>query len=232
MLKRIIITFLLVWLIPIAVFSEITRKTDDGKIFYFYSGNKKIAKETFDEKGNVKRVGKIPDGIVKRYNEFGRLSQEWNYKNNKRNGLSKSYRRDGKVWQEGNYENDKVISEKQYELTAVQREAEREAEREELIGLLGSEENDVKDEKENKKWVGYEEKAIQIFKASYFWKKSITDFTKKSCVIQDPYAKYREGSTYSVYFTYYPILDPARKFKTRWDVNIETNEITPQGISE
>ncbi|MEK6647201.1 MAG: toxin-antitoxin system YwqK family antitoxin, partial [Candidatus Firestonebacteria bacterium] len=110
-MKKVILTILFLSLISGIAFSEVTRKiTQKGytKEAIYYSGNKEIAKEIFDEKGNIKRVGKIPNGIVKQYYESGKLEAEVNFKNGKKEGITKQYYENGKIWAEWNYKDDKL----------------------------------------------------------------------------------------------------------------------------
>lgn len=137
-MKKIVIIFLMMVLLSSVIFAEVTRKVvaeyPDGstKEIIYYDDGKEIAKEIFDKKGNIKKVGKIPNGIVKEYYESwelesqtnfkegkregirevyyesGKLESETNFKEDKREGIRKVYYESGKLQQETNYKNDKL----------------------------------------------------------------------------------------------------------------------------
>lgn len=86
-------------------------KTSDGKLkeTVYYSQGKEIAKETFDDNGNIiDKAGIIPDGTVSKFYESGKIKAEINYKNNKREGKAKIYYENGKLSGEYNYKNNKL----------------------------------------------------------------------------------------------------------------------------
>ncbi|MFH1824840.1 MAG: CsgG/HfaB family protein [Candidatus Firestonebacteria bacterium] len=110
-MKKVILIILFLHLISDIAFSEVTGKMTlypDGIMeIVFYNKGKEIAKRIFDKKDNEKIIGKIPDGIVKFYDEDGKLDSEQNYKDGKRNGLLKVYYENGKLYLEQNYKDDK-----------------------------------------------------------------------------------------------------------------------------
>lgn len=92
-------------------FSEIKGKltaTDDNgnalEIIY-YDNDKEIAKKTFDQNGNSKTTGKIPDGPVSLHDRDGNLISEYFVKNNKANGESKDFYKNGSVEYLSSYKN-------------------------------------------------------------------------------------------------------------------------------
>ena len=75
----------------------------------FYSKGKEISRQIQDRNGDViKTVGKIPDGAVKEYYESGKLMEEADYKNGKREGISKWYYENGLLKGERNYKDGKL----------------------------------------------------------------------------------------------------------------------------
>jgi antitoxin component YwqK of YwqJK toxin-antitoxin module len=113
-MKKIIFS-LLILLIPAILFAEVVRKTikaPDGKLVaVYYSNGKEIAREILDKDGNIiKRIGKIPDGIVKEYHKNGKLRREDNYKDGKLDGICKTYHENGKLWIEWNYKDGKLMN--------------------------------------------------------------------------------------------------------------------------
>jgi len=135
-MKKIVLLILMAFISAVA-FAEVTtvvvKNPDNTAIKIFYSGGKEIARQVKDVKGNVtKTTGKIPDGVVKEFNDNGKLLVGWNYKNgnlegeskeyflsgelleeilykkNKREGISKKYYKSGKLLAERNFKNDKL----------------------------------------------------------------------------------------------------------------------------
>ena len=112
-MKKIVISLLILMaVVSGAVFAEITtvvvKNQDNTLTRVFYSGGKEIARQVKDAKNNViKTSGKIPDGIVKEFNDDGKLLFEWNYKNGKLNGTSKSYFLSGELLEEMIYKDNK-----------------------------------------------------------------------------------------------------------------------------
>ena len=99
-------------LFPTVVLADVTaalvRNSDKTAVRIFYSGGKEIARQTLDKKENVtKTTGKIPDGIVKEFNDNGKLLFEWNYKNGKLNGVSKNYFLSGELLEDIIYKDNK-----------------------------------------------------------------------------------------------------------------------------
>lgn len=95
---KILIALLLI-VIPNVLFGEVTVKVEGNannrKVIY-YENDKIIAKEIYDEDGNlIKKTGKIPDGVVKAYDDYGNLRAKAQYKNNKLNGTKKEYSETG-----------------------------------------------------------------------------------------------------------------------------------------
>ena len=91
--------------------TEVTKRYSNSnrKEVVFYEGNKEIAKEEYDIDGNITtKTGKIPDGMVKEYDEDGILMVKSIFKDSKRNGLSKMYHQGGELMSETNYKDDKV----------------------------------------------------------------------------------------------------------------------------
>ncbi len=111
--KIILSVSLLVFLFPCIAFSDVTGKTlqkyPDGnpKEVGYYSENRKIAAEIFDEKGNKWKAGKIPDGTVRKYYENGVLEAEEKYKDDKLNGPAKYFDKNGRLMTECVYKDDK-----------------------------------------------------------------------------------------------------------------------------
>lgn len=64
----------------------------------------------------IKKEGKIPDGIVKKYSETGQLKAEYNYKNGKQDGIGIFYNDDGITPKQIDiFKNDKLIKRKIYD---------------------------------------------------------------------------------------------------------------------
>ena len=83
----------------------------DGKIkeIFYYNKGKEIAKETFDNNGDVvEKTGIIPDGEVKEYYENGKIKKEAYFENNKREGETRLYFKNGTLQGKYNYKNDKL----------------------------------------------------------------------------------------------------------------------------
>ena len=75
----------------------------------YYVNGKEVARDIWDKEGNRKIVGKIPDGLVKEYDENGQLVGEDNYKNGELDGLSRLYGgKDRHLLLEINYKNGKA----------------------------------------------------------------------------------------------------------------------------
>ncbi len=115
-----VLLFLLLVLIPAIVFAEITKKVVERypdintgdvtllgqpkTVLYLNSNGNEVAKELYDEKGNVlETTGKIPDGTVKEYFESGKLLAEYTYKAGKLEGVSRGYYESGAFKGEWNY---------------------------------------------------------------------------------------------------------------------------------
>ena len=95
-----------------AIVAEITNTYPDGnakEIIYIYDGDGRVtAREAFDEKGNSKIVGIIPDGVIKEYYKGAKLKSEVIFKDNKRNGIAKEYDESGKMKSELKYKENKL----------------------------------------------------------------------------------------------------------------------------
>ncbi|GAG30060.1 unnamed protein product, partial [marine sediment metagenome] len=98
-MKKTITIILLMLVIPTIVFSEVIRKDKkypDGRIkeAVFYSESREIARIIYDKNGNAsRRIGRIPDGVVREYYESEQPKVEMNYKKGKRKDkdIDKSY---------------------------------------------------------------------------------------------------------------------------------------------
>lgn len=119
-----IICFALILLVSSTAYADITRKTT--KMYFnnapreivYYDNGKEILKQTISEDGKIiKTTGKIPDGIVKEYDDNEKITAEWNYKGGIFDGLNKTYYKNGRVSAELNYKNGKLdgMSKKYYD---------------------------------------------------------------------------------------------------------------------
>lgn len=102
--------------LPCLLFGEITRKvifrvgSGFPRDVSFFSGDKEVAKESFDDAGKITRTGIIPDGLVKEYGDNKKLLSTWNYQLSKLNGKSELYFPTGELMAEVAYNNDLVES--------------------------------------------------------------------------------------------------------------------------
>ena len=124
-------------LFPTIILADVTAvsvmNSDKTTVKIFYDGGKEIARQILDKEGNIIETNaKIPDGVVKEYDENGKLAFEWkfksgrleglskefslsgtliaerNYRNNQREGVSKKYYKSGKLLAERNFKEDKL----------------------------------------------------------------------------------------------------------------------------
>jgi antitoxin component YwqK of YwqJK toxin-antitoxin module len=116
--KFVSVSFAIICLLSISltakIFGETLRKTTEyycngsiKKIIY-YSDFAEIAKEMFDEKGVIKKNGKIPNGLVKEYYDDGKLKAIYSYRNNYRNGEAERFFKCGKICISQNFYKDKL----------------------------------------------------------------------------------------------------------------------------
>jgi len=70
----------------------------------YHSEGKEIYREIYDNEFSViKRIGKIPDGMVWAYYPSGEIAEKSNYKNGKLHGVYKRYYKDGTLSSEASY---------------------------------------------------------------------------------------------------------------------------------
>src|SRR3989339_159275 len=96
---------------------KIIQKYPNGQIkeVILYEGNKEIARNIYNENGEiVKKVGNVPDGVIRIYYENGIVMSEFTKKKGKMNGLFKMYYDDGKLLLETNFIDDKLDFQKEY----------------------------------------------------------------------------------------------------------------------
>lgn len=98
------------------VTSKITSISNEETVVTFLNDDKEIAKQIIDGKTGklIKTIGKIPDGIVKRYDENGNLKAESTWKNNDLSGSAKLYYQDGKLMAEHVFKEGKIVGKRKY----------------------------------------------------------------------------------------------------------------------
>src|SRR3989339_81335 len=90
---------------------KIIQKYPNGQMkeVILYEGNKEIARNIYNENGEiVKKVGNVPDGVIRIYYENGIVMSEFTKKKGKMNGLFKMYYNDGKLKVQSDFEDGKL----------------------------------------------------------------------------------------------------------------------------
>jgi antitoxin component YwqK of YwqJK toxin-antitoxin module len=105
------LVFVIVLVSPF-VYADVVRKLvenpDGTQAAIYESEGKEVAKELLNQDGSViKKVGKVPDGLVKEFFLDGAIREEVYYKNGKKEGVAKFYNKKGVVRGEFNFKNGK-----------------------------------------------------------------------------------------------------------------------------
>ena len=113
-MKRTIIypLVLVVVLVSSFVSADVVRKLvqnpDGTQEAVYQKEGKEVAKELLDEDGSVvKRVGTVPDGLVKEFYAGGAVREEAYYKDGRKEGVARFYNKKGVVRGEFNFKNGK-----------------------------------------------------------------------------------------------------------------------------
>ncbi len=102
MIKIIELTVLSLLLSETALAAVIIKRTEsnypDGnprEVVYFLK-DEEVARESFDEEGNISRLGVMPDGVVEEYYDSKTIKVKSRFKNGRRNGRTREYYENGK----------------------------------------------------------------------------------------------------------------------------------------
>lgn len=87
----------------------------------FYIGNQEVARQTISKDEKVTQNGRIPDGLVKFFDDFHNTYGEEHYRYNRKHGIVKTYYYDGRLKSEEKYSDGKLLLLKEYYNTGVLR---------------------------------------------------------------------------------------------------------------
>ncbi len=105
---------------------EVTRRThvergSDVIESVFLKGHQEIARQTVAKDGKVTQSGRIPDGLVKFYDDFNNTYGEEHYRYNRKHGIVKTFYYDGQLKSEEKFGDGTLILSKEYYNTGVLR---------------------------------------------------------------------------------------------------------------
>src|SRR3989344_4357993 len=85
----------------------------------FFQGNQEIVRQTVAKDGKVTQSGRIPDGLVKFYDDFHNTYGEEHYRYNRKHGITKTFYYAGRLKSEERYSDGKLLHSKEYYNTGV-----------------------------------------------------------------------------------------------------------------
>ena len=91
----------------VPVRKEITDSDGTTREFIFYINNKETGRQTFDNSGNAKTTGAIPDALYRSYYGSGKIQGTWNYQGGHLQGASRIIYENGALKWVGTFENGK-----------------------------------------------------------------------------------------------------------------------------